>query len=578
MQENDPQAVESAFFPLNTSVELAARINAFDWSTTSLGPSQEWSQSLRTSLSIMLGSRFPMQLLWGPDYIHFYNDAYLPIAGDKHPGALGRPGAEIWPEIWADVVQPMLDKVRTTGEATWSSDQLLVLDRWGFLEEGYYTFSYGPVPGAGGAVEGIFIAVTETTRQVLSERRLRTIRDLGAVLASVNSESELWQAARPALAAAAADLPFALIHTLDAQRRSLGLACVVGLSPDHSAVPALLPLDQEESSPWPCAEVIARGLPMPVHNLAVFARDLPCGAWGVPSSTALVLPLRPSSAAQPLGCLTVGISPRLALDADYQDFLERLAALISGALVRARDYADTQAAVRIRDDFLSVAAHELKTPLTPIIGRLQLLQRRLTLEGVDQRHLQSVATVVGEALRLSAMVDALLDLSRLRGGHLRLERRPLDLRAVAQRIADEVQPGLSKHELNVSLSDQPALVEGDALRLEQVVRNLVQNAIKYSPDGGEVALGVAAENGQLLLTVRDQGLGIPQEALAHLFERYYRVGGSETSSIGGLGVGLFVVNEIVRMHGGVVTVDSIQGQGSTFTVWLPSLVNSPSAG
>ncbi len=577
MQENDPQAAESAFFPLNTSVELATRINAFDWSSTSLGPIPRWSQSLRTALSILLGSRFPMQLLWGPDYIHFYNDAYLSIAGDKHPGALGQPGAAVWPEVWADVVAPLLDQVRTTGEATWSSDQLLVLDRRGFLEEGYYTFSYGPVPGADGVIEGIFIAVTETTRQVLSERRLRTIRDLGAALASVNSESALWQAAQPVLAAATTDLPFALIHTLDAQRRTLGLACAVGLPSNHSAVPLLLPLDQE-GSPWPCAQVIARGLPLPVHNLADFAGNLPCGTWGAPPSTALVLPLRADSMAQPLGCLTAGISPRLTLDADYQDFLERLAALLAGALARVRDYAEAQAAVRIRDDFLSVAAHELKTPLTPIIGRLQLLQRRLSLEGVDQRHLQSVATVVSEALRLSAMVDALLDLSRLRGGHLQLERRPLDLRAVAQRIADEVQPGLVRHELHMSLSEQPALVDGDALRLEQVVRNLVQNAIKYSPDGGEVALGVAAEGDQMLLTVRDQGLGIPQEALAHLFERYYRVGNSATSSIGGLGVGLFVVNEIVRMHGGAVTVESIQGQGSTFSVWLPSLISPPPAG
>lgn len=155
--------------------EMGDRIQAFDWSRTAIGAMTTWSQSLRVALQILLLSKFPMQILWGREYIQFYNDAYIPIAGNKHPMALGQRGAECWREVW-DFAGPLLDQVMTTGIATWSEDQLLVLERNGYPEECYFTFSYTPVWEESGTVGGIFIAITETTAKILSERRERELR------------------------------------------------------------------------------------------------------------------------------------------------------------------------------------------------------------------------------------------------------------------------------------------------------------------------------------------------------------------------------------------------------------------
>jgi signal transduction histidine kinase len=554
-RETPPGARTLQAFPTSGSNEMAGRINAFNWSRTSLGPIEGWPQSLRTALGILLSSRFPMQLLWGEEYVHFYNDAYLPIAADKHPDALGQIGAAIWPEVW-HVVGPMLDEVRATGEATWSDDQLLVLNRNGSLEEGYFTFSYGPVHGDSGAVDGIFIAVTETTRRVVGERRLRTVRDLGAALARVTEEEQLHHVACEVFARSDADLPFALVYALR-EGQAFELVCAV---PPEAG--------DEACGRWPLQAALETRQSLLVEGLGDWP---PTGPWEVPAGAALVIPLLPSAIGQPVGCMVAGISSRARLDADYHEFLERISTLLANAIASARAYAAANRAVRMRDDFLSIAAHELKTPLTPIIGRLQLIRRRLAREGVDPRHLQAIEAVAVDAERLTAMIDALLDLSRLRDGQLAIERAPLDLREIARRIVDEVQSTLTGHTITLSLDERPVTVEGDALRLEQVVRNLVSNAVKYSPGGGDIGLSVGPQGHLVRLVVRDEGIGIPREALPQLFDRYYRADNVEEASVGGLGVGLFVAHEIVRLHGGSINVESRLGAGSNFTVLLPSI-------
>jgi signal transduction histidine kinase len=555
-----------AYFPLSGSEELAARINAYNWSNTSLGPIECWPQSLRTALSILLGSRFPMQLLWGPEYIHFYNDAYRPIASDKHPAALGRPGAVVWPEVW-DIVAPLLDYVLATGEATWSDDQLLVLERHGALEEGYFTFSYSPVRGDVGTVDGIFIAVTETSRRVIGERRLRTARDLGGALAGMTSEAGVLDAVRDVLSRNPHDIPFALLYLLDATGQSLRRACAINIAPDHPAAPAILALD--ESSPWPFGEALQTNQAVFISELPFTLPTLPGGPWDTLAHSALVLPLR-SAGASAEAFLVMGISPRVRLDAEYREFAERIAAQVAGALGGAQAVADADAAVRVRDDFLLLAAHELKNPLTPLIGKLQLIQRRLARDMATAQHVEAIDTVVAEAKRLVMMIDVLLDISRLRSGQLSIERASLDLRGVVEHITAEVQPTLVQHDLVLRVPDAPVMIEGDMLRLEQVVRNLVGNAVKYSPDGGTVELTVDAGVQGAHVTVRDQGIGIPGDALRKLFERYYRAENVDARTIGGFGVGLYVVYEIVRLHGGSIFVESEPGCGSTFTVVLPT--------
>lgn len=555
-------------FRLSGSPEIAARINAFDWSSTPLGPRALWPQSLVIALNLLLGSRFPMQLLWGDQYVHFYNDAYIPIAADKHPGALGRPGAAIWPEIWAEVL-PMLERVRATGEPSWSDDQLLVLRRWGDLEEGYFTFSYSPIYGDGDRVDGVFVAVAETTRRVIGERRLRTIRDLGAALGGQTEEAAALLMAGAALGRAAADLPFALLYLVDDARASARLALAVGVPEGHPAAPAAVLLSPSPAlQPWPFGSEPGPAAQTVVHPLDALP-PLPGGPLGGPAAEAMILPLAGGLGAPPLGWLVAGLSPRLRLDDDYRDFLGRVAGQVAAALAYARAHAAASADLRVRDDFLSIAAHELKTPLTPIIGKLQLAQRRLAREGLARRHLDDLGQIAAEAGRLAAMIDALLDVSRLRSGQLAIDVAPVDLGAIAAQVVDEVRPTLSRQALSVDAPAEPAVVEGDALRLTQALRNLLSNAVKYSPQGGAITVEVAKNDVSASVAVRDEGVGIPPEALPAIFDRYYRVESADAAAIGGLGLGLFVVHEIVRRHGGSVTVESAPDVGSCFTIVLP---------
>ncbi len=565
-----------ALFPSSGSPELAERINRHAWADTSLGPIGEWPLSLRTALDMILGTRFPMQLLWGPEYIHFYNDAYIPIAGDKHPTALGSPGEAIWPEVWSQV-HPMLHGVRTTGEPSWSSDLLLELKRSGRPEEAYFTFSYGPVRGESRAVEGIFVTVTETTRQVISERRLRTVRDLSTSLGRVNDEATTYELAASILGACGADLPFALFYTLDGPGRTLRLARSVGLLPGHPAAPDLIVLPGEQlaegwanyvGTPWPFAEALSAERPTVVSAELATVEPLPGGPWDEPATTAVTMVLGAEGHRQPLGLMIAGVSPRLPLDGEYLDFLERLAAQVGAAIARARAQAAASEDLRIRDDFLSIAAHELKNPLTPLIGKLQMLQRRLSGEGVSRRNLDDLEAAIGAAGRLVGMIDGLLDISRLRGGQLSIERSALDLRALAADVTAEVEASLQSHSLRLITPAEPVVVDGDLLRLEQALRNLISNAVKYSPQGGAVIVEVARQSDAATLTVSDEGIGIAPELLPRIFERYYRAEEGATT-IGGMGLGLFVVHEVVRLHGGLVSVESTPEVGSRFTITLP---------
>jgi signal transduction histidine kinase len=249
---------------------------------------------------------------------------------------------------------------------------------------------------------------------------------------------------------------------------------------------------------------------------------------------------------------------------------EELARRIALALENARLYYDARQAIAMRDQFLSIAAHELKTPLTTVLGYARLLQRRQeqapTLTERDGRALQ---TIVAQGVRLEGLINLLLDLSRIEAGRLRIESAELDFAALVRRMVDDTQPGLDQHTLTLEDTGEALPVVGDALRLEQVVQNLIQNALKYSPGGGAVTVRVERQGRQAVLVVRDEGIGIPAEALPQLFQRFYRAPNVHALNISGAGIGLYVVREIVARHDGMIAVASVEGQGSTFTVRLP---------
>jgi PAS domain S-box-containing protein len=253
-------------------------------------------------------------------------------------------------------------------------------------------------------------------------------------------------------------------------------------------------------------------------------------------------------------------------------FGEDLASRAAIALDNARLYQDAQAAVRARDQFLSIASHELKTPLTSLMGYVELMQRRADRAGDQTERDQRAMRVVGEqAARLNRLVGALLDLSRIETGQLSIDRGLVDLNSLARRLVEETQPTTDRHTIIFSGDAQPIMLLGDELRLEQVIQNLIQNAIKYSPVGGTVTVLVGHQNTNAFVSVSDQGIGIPAAALPQLFRRFYRAPNADSQHISGMGIGLYVVKEIVELHGGTVQVSSQEHQGSTFTIRLPLL-------
>ncbi|GAB4203430.1 MAG: hypothetical protein OHK0022_27600 [Roseiflexaceae bacterium] len=231
---------------------------------------------------------------------------------------------------------------------------------------------------------------------------------------------------------------------------------------------------------------------------------------------------------------------------------------------------EAEAAVRQRDIFLSLAAHELKTPLASLLGYVQLIQRRAGRgDPLSERQARMFEIVASQGQRMNRMISALLDVSRIEVGQLMLERGRVDLGLLARRVVDEIQPALERHTVVLEDDGRPLVIDGDEVRLEQVLQNLLHNAIKYSPQGGAVVVRVAPAEDVACIAVIDQGIGIPAEALPNLFTRFFRAENADRYSISGTGIGLYVVNEIVALHGGRVAVKSTEGQGSTFAVYLP---------
>jgi PAS domain S-box-containing protein len=233
--------------------------------------------------------------------------------------------------------------------------------------------------------------------------------------------------------------------------------------------------------------------------------------------------------------------------------------------------AAAEQALNIREQFLSVVSHELKTPLTALMGYTSMLQKRVRQgQALGQRESRAVAVIDQQTNRLYELVAALFDLSRIETGQLALQQQPLDLAALAQRVVNDTQPTLTvRHRLHFVRPRQPIVVHGDEMRLEQVLQNLLQNAIKYSPNGGVVTVRLQQHGDEAWLAVSDQGIGIPQNAQEQLFQRFFRATNVSAQQIGGIGIGLYVAHEIVRRHGGTIDVQSRENEGATFTVRLP---------
>jgi signal transduction histidine kinase/DNA-binding response OmpR family regulator len=553
--------------------ELAARMRAFNWSSTALGPVNAWPENLRVALGICLTSRFPMQVWWGPELTMFYNDAFISLLGRiKHPAVLGHSARDAWPEIWT-TIGPMIDSVRATGVASWSEDVSMCFDRAIAHEEVYVTFSFSPVFGSDDQIEGVFCACTETTAKLVGTRRLETLSRLGIRAAEGCGTEGACQAAAEVLASNLHDIPFAAIYTFDATKQVVTLCASAGLKADHP-LPRTFALADSGSSCWPMRDALeSRSLRVASHLLAR-GIELPGGPWPEPANQAMVAPISGASPDHPAGLLVVGVSPRRILDAQYCSFFELVAHYIGTALADAQAYeAERQRAEalseidRAKTAFFTNISHEFRTPLTLLLGPLEEALELLPQLGGDATIASQLESALRNARRLHKLVNTLLEFARVEAGRVRARFEPTDLAIVTADLASVFRSAVEQAglELVVDCPPLPAPVCVDREMWERIVLNLLSNAFKFTFEGRiEVSLRTVANHVEL--SVRDTGTGITSEELPRIFERFHRIEGARARTQEGSGIGLALVQDMVRAHGGEIRVVSRLGEGSQFLV------------
>jgi PAS domain S-box-containing protein len=545
--------------------EMARRMRAYPWAESTLGDPHGWPASLRTACRICLTSRFPMIVWWGSDLTFFYNDAYLPLLGSKHP-ALGKPGEDVWTEIW-DIIGPMLASVMASGDATWSEDLLLPMDRHGYWEETYWTYSYSPLHDDEGAVRGVFTAVSDTTERVIGERRLAALQDLGSLAGRARSAAEASQLVGRALAGAA-DVPFAAVYL---HRPDTGAPV---LTATNAPGPPPVPLASGPGD-WPVADVLRTGRPVTVTDVPARFEGLPSGGWETSPAEAMVLPLPGELGGQPVGVMVLAARAGRALDEAYRSFLglvaQQTSALVNGAVAyqvqqrRAEDLADLD---RVKTAFFSNISHEFRTPLTLIMGPLEELRSRLP--GTDEATRQELDIIHRNGLRLGKLVNTLLDFSRIEAGRMQARYQPVDLAAFTADLASVFRSAVERAGLAYQV-DCPALphpVYVDQEMWEKVVLNLLSNALKFTFEGS-ISVSLRPDGDQAVLRIADTGVGVAADEMPRLFERFHRIPHARSRSNEGSGIGLALVRELVGLHGGTITAASTEESGTEFTIRLP---------
>jgi PAS domain S-box-containing protein len=558
------------------SSELAGLMKRFDWASTPIGPPGLWPESLKTAVRIMLTSRQPIWIGWGKELIYLYNDPYKSIIGGKHPWALGRPTATVWKEIWNQIA-PLLGKAMGGDEGTYTEAQLLIMERNGFPEETYYTFSYSPIPIEDGAAGGIFCANTDDTQRVIGERQLSLLRELASSAAEARSVREACERSAGALASDPLDLPFAMIYMIEPGGQLAQLTALSGIAPDHPAVESTLSLTRAIS--WPLADVLHDHAPRLVRNLPeLFGFDFPSGGWRQPPNQAIVLPILSGGESGRSGFVIAGLSPFRLYDEGYAGFLDLVAGQITAAVKNGDAYeeerrrAEALAEIdRAKTTFFSNISHEFRTPLTLMLSPLEdMLGQPLAQLGADERALLGV--VHRNGMRLLKLVNTLLDFSRIEAGRVTASYEAVELAAFTAELASNFRSATDKAGLRLVI-DAPSLLHPvyvDRDMWEKIVLNLLSNAFKFTFEGEiGIAVGMAADGKHAEVSVRDTGTGISAAELPHLFERFRRVDGARGRSYEGSGIGLALVQELVKLHGGNIRVESELDRGSVFTVTIP---------
>ncbi|MBV9108367.1 MAG: GAF domain-containing sensor histidine kinase, partial [Gemmatimonadetes bacterium] len=446
-----------AVLVLSGGGEMGALMRSFDWSATALGPVEGWPYSLRTAVRILLSSRFSMWMGWGPELSFLYNDSYSrDTLGRKHPWALGRPAREVWSEIWGDI-GPRIQTVLETGVATWDEALLLFLERSGYPEETYHTFSYSPLTDDEGRTAGMFCVVMEETERVIGERRIATLRDLAADLAATTGEEAMLEVVARSLEANLADLPFTLVYLFEDDGTRARLACASGVPDGHPIAPP--EVGAAADAPWPAAAILGGAASEVVDALGARFPNVPAGVWSTPPREAVVVPIARQGQEQPAGFLVAGVNPFRSFDAAYAGFVGLVAGQIAASLANARAYEDERRRAqalaeldRAKTAFFSNISHEFRTPLTLIAAPAEEALSDPALPGDDAARWE---TVRRNGLRLQKLVNNLLEFSRIEAGRVQAAYEPVDLAVYTRDLASLFRSALERAGLGLEIDVPP---------------------------------------------------------------------------------------------------------------------------
>jgi PAS domain S-box-containing protein len=554
---------------------LAALIREHDWSQTPLGPLVEWPQSLRTAVNLMLNSQHPMWIGWGPAKTFLYNEAYISVLSlAKHPLALGKPASDVWAEIW-DVCGPLADNVFERGEPSFVDEVRLFMNRGDYLEETYYSFSYSPIYDESGKVSGLFCPSAEITAKVLNARRLRTLSELSAKSLIEKSRDTACRSCIEIISQNPDDIPFALLYLFDENRNTARLegSCHITEGLDRVS-PVSVALGREAKSLlWPIRKLAEGGLSRTVPLES--SEPLPYGPAQQRLREAIILPVTSRGMDRPIGVLIAGVNPTRKLDSEYRTFFTLVADQVASAIQNATALQQEKERIdalleidRAKTAFFSNVSHEFRTPLTLMLGPLED-----SLAAADQlpaEHRERLEVAHRNSARLLRLVNNLLDFSRIEAGRIEASYEPTDLATFTTELASVFRSAVERAGLRLVIDCSPIAepVYIDREMWEKIVFNLLSNAFKFTFDG-EIRLSLHVRDGSVELSVSDTGTGIPEEEIPHLFERFHRVKGARGRTFEGSGIGLSLVQELVKLHGGTVRVESQIDRGTTFTVSIP---------
>jgi signal transduction histidine kinase len=555
-----------------TRGEMARRFREFNWAATPIGPAEFWPESWRNAVQIILDSSFPTALAIGREHlIYFYNDAFIPLAGSsRHPSALGLPVPVAWKEIWQDILKPRFDHTLTTGEPTGEADLMMPLERSGYLEETYVTFSFAALRDDHNQPNGIFCTAIENTGRVIADRQMNCLRALAARGSFAETPEAACQFAVATLEGNPRDLPFVLLYLLDKDGKQARLAGTAGLVSVPRGV--MTTVDLTDAGACPVARVAATRTTMLIDNV----QPLISGVVRTPDVTpqqALALPVLNPGGEHLAAILVAGVNPMRPLE-ESRAFHELIANHLETAVSNARaqqhvrERAQALAELdRAKTVFFSNISHELRTPLTLLLAPLDDVLARTTLAEDDRSLVETARRGGGRLLKL---VNSLLEFSRIEAGRIEASYEATDLAGLTMDLASVFRSAFQRGgvSLKIDCAKLPEDVYVDRDMWEKIVLNLVSNAFKFTM-AGEVRVAQYARDDSIELEVSDTGCGVAAEDLPRLFERFFRGRTPHARTHEGSGIGLSLVQELVKLHGGSVAARSELGAGTTITLRIP---------